>query len=179
MGKSEYDIVMSEIENIAEKVNAFPRHLQESVYRHLVDTLLDRHEIGGLPNSARRRSGASRDRSLFALRNSSIEIDRSELRSYYTKHSLGKTNDMEYAAFCAYFVTELASPEAKRSSIDENVLTEMCEIAGRESPGNARSTLNNARRVRKYLDASAPGRYVLSDTGREFVKKLLKKESAK
>ena len=179
VGKSEYEIVMSEIENIAEKVNAFPRHLQESVYRHLVDTLLERSDRGGLPYSARKRSGARRDVSLFPGRDSSIEVDRSKIRSYYSQYNLGKINDMEYAAFCAYFVTEVASPESRQPALDELILLEMCEIAGRETPGNARSTLNNARRVGEYLDASAPGRYVLSDKGRKFVMELLKKESAK
>ena len=115
----------------------------------------------------------------FSLKSSSIELDRSKLRSYYSKYNLSKTNDMEYAAFCAYFASVLASPAAKRTAIDERVLLDMFEIAGREPPGNARSTLNNARRVRKYLDAAAPGTYTLSDKGREYVMGLLKEENAK
>ena len=179
MGKTEFDIVMSEIEAIAEKVNSFPRHLHESVYKHLVDTLLDRHDRGEYAYSARMRSHKTPPTSILSGRYSSIEVDRVQIRKYYSEYGLGQINDMEYAAFCTYYISELASPEARRNSIDERILLEMCEIAGRETPGNARSTLNNARRVREYLDARAPGKYILSDEGRKFVTELLKKESAK
>gem|GEM_PF-1504262 len=176
MGKAEFDIVMGEIDAIAEKVNSFPRPVQETVYRDLVDTLLDRQNRGETTLSERTRSGLTRSSSW--RRNSNIAVDRNAICSYYSKHELDKINDMEYAAFCAYFVSELASEEAKRKSIDEALLLEMFEIAGRPMPGNARSTLNNARRVREYLILRPPGKYSLSEDGRKYVLGLLKKESA-
>ena len=179
MGKSEFEIVMSEIDAIAEKVNAFPRYMQEPVFRYLVDTLLDRHDHEETYISGKSRSSVARAAAMRKGRYSSIEIDRSKLRSYYSRHDLGKINDMEFAAFCAYYLTELASEEARRKSVDETILLEMCDIVGRAAPGNARSTLNNARRVREYLEPAGPGRYVLSGRGREFVMELLRKEAAK
>lgn len=178
MSKAEFDIVMNEIEAIAEKVNAFPRHLQATVYRHLVDTLLDKDERADGPYPGRPWSSSGRRTPSTDIRGSNIDVERSKIRSYYSKHGLAKINDMEFAAFCAYLMSELASQEVRRDSIDERVLLEMFEIVGRDAPGNARSTLNNTRRVREYLDLKAPGRYSLSEKGRKYVSGLLRKEDA-
>ena len=178
MGKTEYELLMSQIDAIAEKVTTFPKHMQETVYRHLVDTLLDREPREDYIRYKRTRSNVNRQTSMVSRNISSIDVDKRRIRSYYHEYELDKANDMQFAAACAHFLSELASPETKRNTIDETTLQDMCEILGREPPGNARSTLNNARRLRNFFDVVVPGQYALAKKGRDYVRSVIKKESA-
>ena len=99
MDKSEYDLLMSELDNIAEKVNAFPDNMQEMVYRNIVDTLLARRAWD------RRRSGMltepSTTRAVEARRRLESYLARggSELSENYVSNNVGSASDMVYAAW--------------------------------------------------------------------------------
>lgn len=178
MGKTEYDILMREMDAISDKVSRFPRYMQETVYWNLVNTLLDSQTQSEIARSIGIRSGSPRRVPPRAQNISSIELDKKRIRSYYREYELEKTNDMQFAAACAHYLSELASEGIRRNTIDETLLIELCEVVGREPPGNARSTLNNARRLRGYFEVVASGQYALAEDGRKYVQGLLNKESA-
>lgn len=176
MGKEDFDLLMNEIDTISEKVSSFPRNMQEMVYRHIVGTLLDESAKLADPVPKRRSFSQSVGFSSVGSGGSSIQLNKKQIRSYYLDYDLRSINDMEFAAFCAYYLSELASPDTRSSAIDDRTLVRFFEIVGRDTPGNPRSTLNNARRVRKYLEPKERGMYGISAGGWKYVNGLLNKE---
>lgn len=178
MDKSEYDLLMSEIDRIAEKVSAFPASMQEMVYRNIVDTLLsrrawDRTRSSTLQGSALKESDAARRR----LRNY-LAHGGNELSENYVSNDIGSASDMVYAAWVAFFFSDLAPENVRKEYIDYRDLLTVSEFLARPIK-DPKSTLNNSRRAGEYLDSVRPGRYAVSEKGLKELEKLRKEEAKK
>lgn len=175
MDKSEYDLLMSELDSIAEKVTAFPPSMHEMVYRNIVDTLLakrsrDRQRMGTPHDSFTVRGKVSHQRLQSYLARGAIELS-----DTYQQYNIIDASDMVYAAWVAHFLTDLAPPNIRKDDIDHRDLEAVSNFLERPIR-NPKSTLNNSRRSGEYLTAVRPGRYVVSKKGREEIEKLHKQE---
>lgn len=175
MDKSEYDLLMSELENIAKKVSAFPDSMQEMVYRNIVDTLLarrawDRPRSGILTKPSRTRADETSRRL-----ESYLSRGGSELSEHYVSNNVDSASDMVYAAWVAYFFSDLAPENIRKEYIDYRDFLTVSRFLERPIK-NPKSTLNNSRRAGEYLDIVRPGSYTVTEKGRNEIEKLRKEE---
>ncbi len=176
MARDNYDLLISELDKIAEKVTLFPETLQESVYNLVVKSLLDTDprdleaidvvsetEIGDISSGEEVAETEARNIA-------------SEVIDYYERFSLAKCNDMEFATFVVYYFTVLAPNDKRVETVGEAHYTELCKITGRQLPKRVSGALNNAKNVRGYLEREGTGIYSLSNLGEHFVVHTLLKE---
>lgn len=170
MSKQHVDLIAGELENMLTIVSDCPEHLQPTVLDNLCSALL-RDGQGTSVNGAN-----SRERFTAAIHTEEAiqEQQVHDLEWYGGKFDLISINDMEFAAFVAFYYCEVAETERKES-IDVEDLETACDIVGRDIPGSLSDTLYNAKRKRKYLESKAKGKYALTHRGRRYVKNELLK----
>ena len=182
MGKEKYDLLMGEIDVIAEKVNLFPEHLQESVFDALHSALMDKdnQKVAVAEDSEVKEVQPVTDTS-----SGKTEIeDRdhvAEIKKHVSEFNLGSVTDIEFALYAAYYFTMLAHDDHKVSAITQDDLKKAVSIAGRKPPKNSgySSTLSNARR-KGYLEnpKGKKGTYQVTDVGEYYVKNTLLKSNS-
>ena len=170
-----YTTLLAELVYIAEKLKLFEECVQPAVYESLVDALFHRDSEFAVHDHAKNESNETivigTGGKQIGQRNYATEID-----SLYDEYGLEGYNDMELAAFVAYYFTEVAPTDARVESIGPEHFEELCTITGRSLPKNARSTLSNARHKKKYLNGSGKGEFTLSTIGRHYVKHTMLKK---
>ena len=167
-----YELLMEQLEQIAEKTKLFPDNLRESVYKLLISTLLDQE----FRENDTPETGHGQEIPAPALADNIGQETRNyvtELAKYYTEYNIAEYNDMEAAAFVAYYFTILAPPHKKVEVINEDHFIDMCKITGRKLPKRPKTTLNNAKNRRSLLESRGKGEYTLTALGEHFVKHTL------
>lgn len=176
MGKEQYDLLMSEIDKIAERVKKLPPNVQDSAFKALASALLSgrgRNEdegeslaLGVEPKGANSPSDhhAEENRDYVA-----------EIKSCVEKHGLKDVTDVAFAAFVVYYFTELAPEGILIEVVSVNELKNAVRIAGRKPPtrdkySNALSNAKNAEHLE--YDKKLRG-YKMSDNGRYEVKNVI------
>ena len=174
MGQQEFDLLLQNVEKMTNVVKDLPENLHDMVYSSLVAALLEgsKASTSGSPN---------------VLSNIEVESDVSEsilerniaqeLEECYRRYSLDSVNDMEFAAFVAYFFAKLAPRDEMTDRIDESHYKKACLISGRKLPKRISGSMNNAKNLKDYLEQHGPGTYSISDIGEHFVKHTLLKEN--
>ena len=181
MGKEKYDLLMGEMDNILEKVEKFPEHVQESVFNALHTVLMDKdNQVAENRDSATEvvKSG-DMENSLDTV----VSEDRdyvAEIKKHVIEFNLGSVKDIEFALYAAYYFTLLAPDDHKVSAITKDHLKKAVSIADRKPPKNSSysSTLSNAMR-KGYLEnpKSKKGTYKVTDEGEYYVKNTLLKSN--
>ncbi len=176
MKSEQYELLMSEIDIIAEKVKSFPEHMQEAVFNLLVANIVNSSEES--LRSQEHTMGSEDALSTVSLEAVSGEVRNyvAEIENFYSRYRLSEASDMDISAFVAYFFTVLAPLENRVDAINEDHLIELCVITGRKLPGNCKTTLNNAKNYKRFLESRGKGYYALSKLGEHFVKHTLLKE---
>ena len=179
MGKEKYDLLMGEMDNILEKVEKSPDSVRKSVFKALHSVLMD-GDIHG-------KGAGKSDIESPQLSNGDSPSDKSddedrnyaeEIANYAKDYNLSdrrKVNDMEFAAFVAYYFTECAPEDEKVDAITKKHLEDTITIVGRNMPKNINATLSGAANRRGYLKSLGNGKYELTANGKHFVKNTLLK----
>lgn len=179
MTKEDYDLLVNEMDTISRKVALFPKELQASVYKNMVETLLGDTRVAADSDEAGEK--IERESSLQSSSESSGDARNyaSEIEEYYNDYNFSDFNDMEVATFTAYYFGILAPKDLRTDTITASHYEELCTITGRKFPKNSRKTLNNAKNIRGYLDSNGSGIYSLTKFGEHFVKNTMLKEKDK
>ena len=163
---AKYELILSEIDMIAEKVNLFQSDLKPLVYSTLVEAL-----VGESANL----SQLTKDDELqeASLQSEDKESDSDALENslprYNSNNRLLQLNDMEFSAFVAYFYTQIAPTDKRVDVIGTEHYLELSRLVGREMPKRASGTLHNAKNLRGYLIKKGKDMFELSEAGKEFV----------
>ena len=174
MGKQEFDLVMSKVEDIAVVVNKFPENAQGVACQEIISALLGECSI------PRNGSGSRTSESNIHISSSNgndlvdgnVDLN---LEWYAENYDLMSINNMQFAVFVAYFYCELASDVERVDAIDKDHLETASDIVGRDLPGA--STLSDAKTKIRYLASKGRGKYILAHAGKRYVKnELLKRE---
>ena len=168
MDKKQYDLLMSEIDNIVAAVKKFPESAQGQACTGIITAFL---------SGTRTFERISGTQSIEAVTvpsaaSASQAADGSEphdLGWYADHYDLESINDMEFATFVAYYNCEAAPGDEKVETIDGSHLEAACEAVGRFVPTRPGQTLANAKSKKKYLQAKGSGKYTLSRLGRRYV----------
>ena len=177
VGNEQYDLLMKEMKAIAENVQLFPASLHESVYETLVGALLNRSSGDNKPKATNLELQTTVQTPTIEKSEHNHRNYATEVIDYYSRYRLSKCNDMEFAAFVAFYFT-MEAPEGKRvETISESDYVDVCKITGRPLPKKARGALNNAKNNRGYLESRGKGAYSLSAIGEHFVKHRLLQEN--
>lgn len=165
MARQDYQILMDELDKIAEKVGIFPESLHKSVFHTLVEALVN-SEQDEIPMPAREESEDSTEADDFAATGERDQLTLIELYEH------ARFNDMEFSALTALYFAELVTPDKRTESIGPHHLIEACQIVGRKEPSNAATTLNNTLHVKDFLENTGSWgnpRYQLTSVGRKFL----------
>ena len=174
MGKQEFDLVMSKVDDIAEAVGKFPESAQGVACKEIISALIGDSRLS--------RNGLGSDTSVsidhMSVNDSNVAVDGNgakNLEWHAENFDLVSINNQQFAAFAAYYYCELA-PDGKRvDAIDTGHLESACDIVGRDLPGNLVSTLNDAKTKSRYLSTKGKGKFVLAHAGKRYVKNELLK----
>lgn len=174
MSQHEFDKLLENVEKMAAVVEKLPEELRELVYNSLVAALLDDARVKVDSSSIAFENGE-----LNTTSNAS-NIDRNiakELQNSYSRYSLSSVNDMEFAAWVAYFYAKLAPPADMAEKIDETHYKKVCVITGRKLPSRITGTMNNAKNHKAFLESHGNGVYSISAMGEHYVRHSLLKEN--
>ena len=168
---AKYELILSEIDMIAEKVDLFHNDLQPIVYNTLIEALVDATpELGQLSQSEKLQE--------VSTTSEKGEDDIKEfgdiVLDFYLRYRLHSLNDMEFSAFVAYCYTKIAPADKRVDAIGEQHYVELCGIVDRKLPKRVSGTLHNAKNLPEYLIKRGTGMFELSEAGKEFVINLLK-----
>ena len=114
MGKQEFDLVMSEVENIATAVEKFPEGAQGAACTALVNALL----LAGtdFPNGSAKANGHQSQGDALPSGNQAKAVDRDyvgEIKRDFAAYNLDAVSDIQIAAYTAHYFIEVA-PDAMR-----------------------------------------------------------------
>ncbi len=168
---AKYELILSEIDMIGEKVGLFQNDLQPLVYNTLIEAL-----VGESTNLTQLIRGDELQQASFPYEvgENGTDAIESTLLSYNSNGSLIQLNDMEFSAFVAYFYTEIAPSDKRVDVIGTKHYVELSRLVGREMPKRVSGTLHNAKNLRGYLIKKGKDMFELSEAGKEFVTDLLK-----
>ncbi len=177
MTQEKFDRLIQEIDTIARKVALFPKELQPTVFELIVATLLD--EPSETIVNRNRDARNQFIHGVFPSGDTSVEARNyaTELEEYYREYALAEINDMQLAAFTAYYFTVLAPPELKVDAITGDHYEDLCIITGRKLPNSSKKTLINAKNSGRYLERKGTGMYSLTARGQHYVKNTLLKKA--
>ena len=176
MGEDRYSRMISHMDAIADKVNAFPRHMQDTVYSHLMWALLADENTADVSQGLKLGTRPPDFPELPADLAGGGSFRSSDMQQFYVRNNLHEINEMQFAAFVAYFASVRAQGEERRMTITTKEFLEAYEIVGRVLPRSPKSTLSNARRAGRYLMSVGPGEYEITSRGVDLVKSLLGEE---
>lgn len=168
---TKYELILSEIDIIAEKVNLFQKDLQPLVYNTLVEAL-----IGEDSNLNQLKRGDELQQASLPSEDGESDPDAFQrtILEYSNNNMLLRLNDMEFSAFVAYFYTKIAPTDKRVDVIGTEHYIELSRLVGRELPKRVSGTLHNAKNLRGYLTKTGRDMFELSEAGKEFVTDLLK-----
>ena len=173
MSNEKYELLMREMDSIARKLERFPDSLKSSAYKTMVETLLNEYvDITALQPTTMECEPETHESEV--RQDSDEELNFSDgVREFYRRSSGATCNDMQFSAICAYFYKYDAPDPKRRDSIGPDQLEQMCRITRRRVPGNCRSTLNNAKNHKEFLQSDGQGMYSLTEHGKAYVKDKL------
>lgn len=168
---AKYELILSEIDKIAEKVDLFQNGLQPLVYNTLVEAL-----VGESAYLNQLSQGAALQQVVAISDEEHTEVDLFELKvqELYSYYILDSLNDMQFSAFVAYCYTIFAPDGIRENFIGEKHFEKISQLVGRELPKRVSGTLHNAKNVQEYLIKKGKDMFQLSDAGKIFVTDLLK-----
>ncbi len=173
MGLKEFNLLLDNVSKMTDAVEKLPADSREMVYSSLVDALLRSSGSGDTQSEMVHITDVDATMNMQEDGRNVAE----ELNSYYSRFRLNGTNDMEFAAFVAYFYAKLAPPNEMTDAIDVDLFKKVCVITGRKLPKRVAGTMNNAKNVKYYLVSRGGGKYSLAAQGEHYVKHTLLKES--
>ena len=163
---AKYELILSEIDVIAKKVDLFQDDLKPLVYNTLVEAL-----VGESAHLSQLRQGDELQNASASPEEEVHDLD--QLNSMILDHSmrniLTNLNDMEFSAFVAHYFTELVAVDERRDTIGEEHYIELSRLVGRKLPKRVSGTLHNAKNLRGYLTKTGRDMFELSEAGKEFV----------
>ena len=169
MSNEKYELLMREMDSIAKKLDRFPDSLKESAFKTMVEALLNEEGDEMSPQ-------LTKESVALAMEEQPVKEEREDdmtfsdsVREFYSRANGSTCNDMEFSALSAYFFEKEAPGNMRRETIGPNHLARMCRITRRRVPANCRSTLNNAKNHKDYLESNGKGLYMLTNEGRDFV----------
>ncbi len=161
-----YQLLISEIDMIAEKVDLFQKDLQPVVYNTLVAALVgDSVYLNQLNQGDELQQGSPSTEE----RENGPDAFESTLLNYNSNNTLLQLNDMEFSAFVAYFYKTIAPTDKRLDVIGTKHYLELSQLVGRELPKRVSGTLHNAKNLRGYLIKKSKDMFELSEAGKEFV----------
>ncbi len=178
MGKQEFNLVMSKVEEIAGAVMKFPDSAQGAICKSLVSALL--HE-GPKSRNGNIIDGGQESEFASPLIEKQAEVaDRdyvAEIKRDFTVYNLNDSSDIEIAGYTAHYFIYVAPDVARVEAITKAHLEEVFAIAGRKPPKNFSDTLNNAKKTKPPLLESGRkiGSYKLTAIGRYQVENVMLK----
>ena len=181
MGKQEFDLVMSKVDEIAEAVTKFPESAHGAACTALVNALL--LEGNEFPNGSAKDNGQQSHGATLPSGTTAKAEDRdfvAEIKADVEAFSLGDVNDKQFAAYTAYYYIVRAPDYMRVEAISKVQLEEAIAIAGRKPPKNFKDPLNNAKKGKTaYLESGqATGTVKLTALGRYHVEQeLLRRDS--
>lgn len=171
MTRERYDLLMSEMDKIAEKVKLFPHGVQESVFKALIDALLQSEPISPDENSVEPANSESEDSIGRPEERPSDEMEFiAMVKRHGDEHRLAQITHPQFATYAAFVFSELAPEDMRKDEIGKAELEKVYQIAGRKPPVNLSNQLNAARRKLKYLtNGGVRGTFKLTSQGRYYV----------
>ena len=169
MPSERYELLKAEIPCIAKQVDAFPVDLQATVFQLLVEALLGQEIAVAAVDRSLDANPKVIDLGAAEQTDSGSRNYVTEILDYYTRYSMSGRNDMEVAAFAAYYFTQVAPPDKRVDAIGSEHYIDLCKITGRQLPKSAPTTLNNSKNRKGYLETKGTGVYALTDSGEHFV----------
>ncbi len=176
MGKQEFDLVMSKVDDIAVAVNKFPESAQGVACKEIISALIGDSSLSS--NGSESRENSTHDHIPVNVDNAVDDAKVTESLEWYAdSFDLVSINNLQFAAFVAFFYCELASEVERVDAIDKGHLEIASDIVGRDLPGNLTTTLSDAKTKKRYLASKGKGRYEVAHAGKRYVKnELLKRE---
>ncbi len=168
---AKYELILSEIDKIAEKVDLFQDDLKPLVYSTLIEAL-----IGESTHLYQLRQGDELQQESLPSKDGENDPDAFEriVLGHNSNNMLLRLNDMEFSAIVAYFYTEIAPTDKRVDAIGTEHYIELSRLVSRELPKRVSGTLHNAKNLRGYLIKKGKDMFELSESGLEFVTDLLK-----
>ncbi len=178
MGKQEFDLVMSKVDEIVGAVEKFPESAQGSACTAIISTLL--YEGANYENGATRAVLSDHMANSLPPGPMAESIDRdhvAEIKRDVADFNLADVSDISLAAYATRYYTEAGPDQIRVDAITPTQLEEAFAIAGRKPPKNPLSTLHNAKNAKEPLLKSghAKGTFVLTPIGRYHVENVLLK----
>lgn len=158
-------------------VKDFPADLRSPAFIELVRAY-EKSENGQTPHDLETTLQVTDGKLLAASADQkTAESSDKNLDWYAEKYNLTSINNMQFAAFVAYFYCEVAPDGVRVDAIDKSHLETASDIVGRDLPGA--STLSDAKTKSgyRYLVSKGRGKYALSHAGKRYVKNDLLKEN--
>ena len=182
MSRNNYEMLMSELDAIAEKLHLFSPDVQAEVFRSLVAALLDESVASAddeaVVTGSNRTSRVSGEvASLAPATNENVDVwnEAEQLSILAEEFGLRNLNGIEWAAVAVFFFTVLAPGHARVESVSVEQFEEACLTIG-HPVGNAEAALANAkRRHKRYLKGGKREGYSLTGHGKNFVRGTLLK----
>ena len=176
MSNEKYELLMREMDSIAKKIERFPDSLKKSAFEKMVDALFNESNVKApIQETNNSIPSAASEQSVNDEREDDNSFS-SNILDFYDRAGGSTCNDMEFATLSAHFYEKEARHPYRRATIGPDQLEKMCRITRRRVPANCRSTLNNAKNHKKYLESHGKGLYMLTESGKEFVNRKLNPE---
>lgn len=179
MSTENYNALMAEIDQIAEKVKLFPEHVQEAVFNAFHSALVDNRDsqlaINEVKTPEPNTESSQPSETPGSVDGWNVEAELIKLADEYGLRNLA---GQEFAAVAVYFYTDRAPKPHRLDSVSVEKFEEACLTIGHPvgSPTNA---LNNAKRKRnKYLQGGKREGFTLTGYGRNYVKNTILKPKA-
>lgn len=171
MKNAQYDLLMEEMDKIAETVKLFPDSVQESVFTLLTGALTESERSTSDPDGLARVDPTVDERSSMSdqLPNNESEFI-AMIKGHVSDHRLDAITHAEFATYGTYVYVHLAPLELQADEIGKAELENVYQIAGRKPPAKPSNQFNAAKNSLKYLaNGSARGTFKLTAQGRYYV----------
>ena len=172
MGKQEFDLVMSEVDNMAAAVEKFPDSARGSACAGLIAALL--YEPAKTENGSSAKSRVTVDSTAAIHVEESIPaVQLQDLEWYADNYGLESISNPKFIAFVAVYHCDLAPKEERVDAFDEEHLKRAYDIVDRKIPKSLSAILSNAKNRDRFVESNGDGMFTPAPRARRFVKKLL------